>query len=46
MMVGAELIVHRRMHLLVRQFMERNLVPDTALPRFDAAIHSAFRLRN
>jgi len=46
LMVGAELIVHRRMRLLIKQFLERNLVPEAALPRFDAAIHSAFRLRN
>jgi hypothetical protein len=30
----------------VRQFLERNLIPESALPRFDAAIASAFRLRN
>ncbi|MEW5838701.1 MAG: hypothetical protein AB1717_07710 [Pseudomonadota bacterium] len=46
LMIGAELIVHRRMRLLVRQFLERDLVPEAALPRFDAAIQSAFRLRN
>jgi len=46
LMVGAELVVHRRMRLLLRQFMERNLIPEADLPRFDAAIHSAFRLRN
>lgn len=46
LLIGAELVVHRRMRLLVRQFLERNLIPESALPRFDAAIHSAFRLRN
>ncbi|MBK9596442.1 MAG: hypothetical protein IPO57_14275 [Rhodocyclales bacterium] len=46
LMIGAELVVHRRMRLLLRQFLERNLIPESALPRFDAAIHSAFRLRN
>jgi hypothetical protein len=46
LMIGAELVVHRRMRLLVRQFLERNLIPEAAMPRFDAAIHSAFRLRN
>jgi hypothetical protein len=42
----AELIVHQHMRLVVRQFLDRNLIPDGALPRFDAAIASAFRLRN
>jgi hypothetical protein len=46
LLVGAELVVHRRMRLLVRQFLERNLIPESAMPRFDAAIHSTFRLRN
>ncbi len=46
LLVGAELVVHRRMRLLVKQFLERNLIPESVLPRFDAAIHSAFRLRN
>jgi hypothetical protein len=46
LMVSAELVVHRRMRLLVKQFLERNLIPEHAMPRFDAAIHSAFRLRN
>ena len=46
LLVGAELVVHRRMRLLVRQFLDRNLIPEQAMPRFDAAIRSAFRLRN
>ncbi len=46
LMVGAELVVHRRMRLLLKQFLERNLIPEQAMPRFDAAIRSAFRLRN
>jgi hypothetical protein len=46
LLVGAELVVHRRMRLLVKQFLDRNLIPEHAMPRFDAAIHSAFRLRN
>jgi len=46
LMVGAELVVHRRMRLLVKQFLDRNLIPGDAMPRFEAAIQSAFRLRN
>ena len=46
LMVGAELVVHRRMRLLVKQFLDRNLIPEHAVPRFEAAIESAFRLRN
>jgi hypothetical protein len=45
-LIVAELVVHQRMRLVVRQFLERNLIPESALPRFDAAIASAFRLRN
>jgi hypothetical protein len=46
LLVIAELVVHQRMRLVVRQFLDRHLIPDAALPRFDAAIASAFRLRN
>jgi hypothetical protein len=34
------------MRFVVRQFLERSLIPASALPRFNAAIASAFRLRN
>jgi hypothetical protein len=44
--IVAELVVHQRMRFVVRQFLDRNLIPESALPRFDAAIASAFRLRN
>jgi hypothetical protein len=46
LLIAAELVVHQRMRFVVRQFLERNLIPEKALPRFDAAIASAFRLRN
>jgi len=46
LLVVAELVVHQRMRLVVRQFLDRQLIPDAALPRFDAAIASASRLRN
>jgi hypothetical protein len=46
LLIVAELVVHQRMRFVVRQFLERNLIPQSALPRFDGAIASAFRLRN
>jgi hypothetical protein len=46
LLIVAELVVHQRMRFVVRQFLERNLIPASALPRFDSAIKSAFRLRN
>jgi len=46
LLVIAELVVHRRMRFLIRQFLERKLIPESAMARFDAAIASAFRLRN
>ena len=46
LLIVAELIVHRRMHLIIRQFLDRGLVPDAARARFNAAIASAMRLRN
>jgi hypothetical protein len=38
--------VHRHLLRVARTFLERNLIPAAAMPRFDAALASAFRLRN
>jgi hypothetical protein len=46
LLIVAELVVHLRMRPVVRQFVERGLIPDAARARFDAAIVSAMRLRN
>ena len=46
LLIGAELLVDRRMRPLTKQFLDRQLVPDGAMPRFEAAIASAARLRN
>jgi hypothetical protein len=46
LLIVAELVVHRRMRFVVKQFLERHLIPESARTRFDAAIASAFRLRN
>jgi hypothetical protein len=46
LLIAAELVVHQRIRLVVPQFLERNLIPESATKRFDAAITSAFRLRN
>jgi hypothetical protein len=46
LLIVAELVAHERMRLVVRQFLDRNLIPEAALPRFDGAIASALRLRN
>jgi hypothetical protein len=42
----AELVVHRRVRAIVQQFLDRNLIPDSDLPRFHGAVASAMRLRN
>jgi len=46
LLILAELVVHRRMRPLLQQFLERNLIPENAMTRFESAIASAFRLRN
>ena len=46
LLIIAELVVHQRMRPLLQQFLERKLIPEDAMPRFEAAIASAFRLRN
>jgi len=46
LLIVAELVVHRRMRFVVKQFLERKVIPENARTRFDGAIASAFRLRN
>ncbi len=46
LLIGMELVVHRRMRFVVKQFLDRNLIPESAMKRFDSAIASALRLRN
>jgi len=46
LLIIAELVVHQRMRFVVKQFLERHLIAENDLPRFDSAIASAFRLRN
>jgi hypothetical protein len=46
LLVIAELVVHQRMRLIAKTFLERHLIREEDLPRFDKAIISALRLRN
>ena len=46
LLIISELVVHQRMRFVVKQFLERHLIAENDLPRFDSAIASAFRLRN
>jgi hypothetical protein len=46
LLIVAELVVHQRMRFVVKQFLERHVIPERAMTRFDAAIASVFRLRN
>jgi hypothetical protein len=46
LLIVAEVVVYQRMRFVVRQFLERNLIPASAQIRFDAAITSALQLRN
>jgi len=44
--IAAELVVHRRTRNTVAQFLRQGVVRPVDVPRFDAAIASALRLRN
>ena len=46
LLIIAELVVHERMRPIARSFLQRNLIPEGSLPRFETAVKSAFRLRN
>ena len=46
LLIVAELVVHRRLHRVALAFLERNLIPQAAMSRFDEALTAAYRLRN
>jgi hypothetical protein len=46
LLVAAELVVHQRMRTVARTFRDRELIPESAAPRLEAAVASAYRLRN
>ncbi len=46
LLIFAELTVHERMRLAVKQLLVLGLIPDEARARFDSAVIAAMRLRN
>jgi hypothetical protein len=46
LLIAAELVVHKRMRPMMRTFLDRRLVPESAKARLEAAVASAYRLRN
>jgi hypothetical protein len=46
LLIAAELLVHQRLRLVARQFLQRDLIPEAELPRFEAALASTVRSRN
>ncbi len=46
LLIIAELVVHQFLRPIMAQFMKQGLIPDSARPRFHAAVASALRLRN
>jgi hypothetical protein len=46
LLIFAELAVHQRIRLVVRQFTVLGLIPDAARAQFLSAVESAMRLRN
>jgi hypothetical protein len=46
LLIASEWVVHQRLRVTLRQFLERGLIPDRARAGFDATLAAAFRLRN
>lgn len=46
LLISAELTIPRGMRQLILQFIDRRIIKPAALPRFEACIASALRLRN
>jgi hypothetical protein len=46
LLIAAELLIHKRMRLIVGSFIERGIITETVMPKFNDAIASAMKLRN
>jgi hypothetical protein len=46
LLIGSELIVHRRIRMLVKEFLERGLIASEDQPQFEAIIARSMWLRN
>jgi hypothetical protein len=46
LLIAAEVTIHRRMRILLLQFVERQIVTPATLPKFESILESALRLRN
>lgn len=46
LLIVAELVVHQRLRPVPQLFLDRHLIPESAMPRFNRAVASAMRLRN
>ena len=46
LLIIAELVVHRRLRPIARAFLDRKIIPEASVTRFDEAVRAAFRLRN
>lgn len=46
LLIGSEVLVHRRMRMIVGQFLDRGIIANEDRARFDALIASALRIRN
>jgi hypothetical protein len=46
LLIVAELVVHRRTRVVARRFVDRGIVSLADLPKFDAAVAWAMRIRN
>jgi hypothetical protein len=45
-LIAAEVIVHKRINMTVRQFLDRGIIAPADRPQFECVIASAMRLRN
>jgi len=46
LLIAAELLVHKRLRLIVGQFIDREIITEKGLPKFRELIASAMKLRN
>jgi hypothetical protein len=45
-LIASEHLVHQRLRPMVKAFLSRNIIQTTQIPKFNAAVDSALRMRN
>jgi hypothetical protein len=46
LMIASEIMVHERLRAVRTHFLDRKLIPEALIPKFEKCVESAYKLRN